>query len=149
MVIKMKENNELLEHIYQDAEMAYYTLEKLEEFLKEKDNKIKGLVEEIKEKYQEFMQQAESQLKKDKQEVVPEAMMTKWMAKMGIKKEVNIDNSDSSIADLLIKGISMGSINMEKKIKDYQESCNKEDLKLAKKFLEFQEDTIEELKEYL
>lgn len=149
MVIKMKENNELLEHIYQDAEMAYYTLEKLENFLKEKDNKIKGLIEEIKEEYQEFMQQAESRLEKDKQEIIPEDMMTKWMAKMGIKKEVKSDNSDSSIADLLIKGISMGSINMEKKIKDYEKTCNKEDLKLAKKFLEFQEDTIEELKEYL
>jgi hypothetical protein len=149
MVIKMKENNELLEHIYQDAEMAYYTLEKLEDFLKEKDNKIKGLIEEIKEEYQEFMQQAESRLEKDKQEIIPEDMMTKWMAKMGIKKEVKSDNSDSSIADLLIKGISMGSINMEKKIKDYEKTCNKEDLKLAKKFLEFQEDTIEELKEYL
>lgn len=145
----MKENNELLEHIYQDAEMAYYTLEKLENFLKEKDNKIKGLIEEIKEEYQEFMQQAESRLEKDKQEIIPEDMMTKWMAKMGIKKEVKSDNSDSSIADLLIKGISMGSINMEKKIKDYEKTCNKEDLKLAKKFLEFQEDTIEELKEYL
>lgn len=145
----MKENNELLEHIYQDAEMAYYTLEKLEDFLKEKDNKIKGLIEEIKEEYQEFMQQAESRLEKDKQEIIPEDMMTKWMAKMGIKKEVKSDNSDSSIADLLIKGISMGSINMEKKIKDYEKTCNKEDLKLAKKFLEFQEDTIEELKEYL
>lgn len=149
MVIKMKENNELLEHIYQDAEMAYYTLEKLEDFLKEKDNKIKGLIEEIKEEYQEFMQQTESRLEKDKQEIIPEDMMTKWMAKMGIKKEVKSDNSDSSIADLLIKGISMGSINMEKKIKDYEKTCNKEDLKLAKKFLEFQEDTIEELKEYL
>lgn len=149
MVIKMKENNELLEHIYQDAEMAYYTLEKLEDFLKEKDNKIKGLIEEIKEEYQEFMQQAESRLEKDKQEIIPEDMMTKWMAKMGIKKEVKSDNSDSSIADLLIKGISMGSINMEKKIKDYEKTCNKEDLKLAKKFLEVQEDTIEELKEYL
>lgn len=149
MVIKMKENNELLEHIYQDAEMAYYTLEKLEDFLKEKDNKIKGLIEEIKEEYQEFMQQAESRLEKDKQEIIPEDMMTKWMAKMGIKKEAKSDNSDSSIADLLIKGISMGSINMEKKIKDYEKTCNKEDLKLAKKFLEFQEDTIEELKEYL
>ena len=149
MVIKMKENNELLEHIYQDAEMAYYTLEKLEDFLKEKDNKIKGLIEEIKEEYQEFMQQAESRLEKDKQEIIPEDMMTKWMAKMGNKKEVKSDNSDSSIADLLIKGISMGSINMEKKIKDYEKTCNKEDLKLAKKFLKFQEDTIEELKEYL
>ncbi len=145
----MKENNELLEHIYQDAEMAYYTLEKLEEFLKEKDNKIKGLVEETKLEYLSFKERAESHLEKDNQEIVPEDIVTKWMAKMGIKKEVKSDNSDSSIADLLIKGISMGSINMEKKIKDYEKSCNKEDLKLAKDFLRFQEEKIEKLKKYL
>ena len=39
--------------------------------------------------------------------------------------------------------------NMEKKIKDYEKTCNKEDIKKTKKFLKFQEDTIEELKEYL
>ena len=36
----MKENHELVLHIYQDAEMASYTIHKLLVDLKEKDNKI-------------------------------------------------------------------------------------------------------------
>ena len=32
--------------------------------------------------------------------------------------EVKKDNSDSKIADILIRGFSMGNINMEVKIKD-------------------------------
>ena len=37
----MKENYELMEHIYKDAEMAVYTLTTLTNDLKDKDNKIK------------------------------------------------------------------------------------------------------------
>ena len=36
----MKENYELMEHIYKDAEMAVYTLTTLTNDLKDKDNKI-------------------------------------------------------------------------------------------------------------
>lgn len=43
----MNENNELLEYIYQNSEMAKYSLEKLINELKGKDNKIKKDVEEI------------------------------------------------------------------------------------------------------
>ena len=43
----MEEKNELILHIYQDAEMACYTINKLMDDLKEKDNKIKKLVENI------------------------------------------------------------------------------------------------------
>ena len=35
-------------------------------------------------------------------------------------KEVKKDNSDAAIADMLIKGVSMGSIEMEKKIKQIE-----------------------------
>ena len=71
------------------------------------------------------------------------------MAKMGINKEVKNDNSDSAIANLLIKGVSMGTIDMEKKIKDYAEEASDKDLELAKEFLKFQEKTIDIFKEYL
>ena len=71
------------------------------------------------------------------------------MAGTSIKKEVNNDNSDSSIADMLIKGISMGSIDMEKKIHAYDKDVNKEDLSMAKEFLKFQEKCIDKLKAYL
>ena len=70
-------------------------------------------------------------------------------AKMGIKKEVLHDNSDASIADMLIKGISMGTIDMEKKIENYKENVDKENLKLAKDFYQFQQENIEELKKHL
>lgn len=43
----MKENCELLEHIYKDSEMASYTLTKLIRNLKDKDNKIKKDLEDI------------------------------------------------------------------------------------------------------
>ena len=75
--------------------------------------------------------------------------MAKMSAKMGITKEVMADNSDASIADMLIKGISMGSIDMEKKIEVYKENVDKENMKWAKDFYQFQQDNIKALKKFL
>ena len=75
--------------------------------------------------------------------------MTKMMAKMGIKKEVMMDNSDSAIAKMLIEGLTMGSLEMHTKIKDYEKEVEKETVSLAKDFLKFQEEQMENLKKYL
>jgi len=145
----MKENNELILHIYQDAEMACYTIEKLINDLKEKDNKIKKTVEDILHEYQSWKQKSQKLLQKENAEISKNPLIAKIMAGKSITKEVNDDNSDSAIADMLIKGISMGSIDMEKKIHAYEKEVNKEDLSLAKEFMKFQEKIIEHLKEYL
>jgi hypothetical protein len=50
---------------------------------------------------------------------------------------------------MLIKGISMGSIDVEKKIKDYKDSVDNESLMIAKDFLKFQNNSINKLKNYL
>ena len=145
----MKENNELILHIYQDAEMACYTIEKLINDIKEKDNKIKKCVEDILHEYQNWKQKSKKLLQKENAEISKNSFMAKFMAGQGIKSEVSDDNSDAAIADMLIKGISMGSIDMEKKIHAYEKEVNKEDLDMAKEFLKFQERTIEYLKQYL
>jgi len=145
----MKEKNELLLHIYQDAEMGAYTISKLLEDLKEKDNKIKATLENTLKEYENFKTESKKYLEKDEAEIKENGIFSKMMAKMGINKEVKYDNSDASIADMLIKGISMGSIDMEKKIKDYQNEVSKDELDFAKKFLKFQEKTIEIFKDYL
>ena len=145
----MKENYELIEHIYKDAEMASYTLTKLIRDLKDKDNKIKKTLEDIMKEYESWKKKAMKYLKKGKAEITDSGVMAKMMAKMGIKKEVINDNSDSSIAKMIIKGVSTGSVDMEKKIKAYDKDVDKSDLKIAKEFLKFQEKTIDELKEYL
>ena len=145
----MKENNELVLHIYQDAEMASYTLTELLEDLKDKDNKIKQVLEDVLNEYEEWKSKTKKYLKKEKAEISETGIFEKMMAKMGISKEVKHDNSDSAIADLLIKGVSMGTIDMEKKIKDYEKEASDKDLELAKEFLQFQEKTIDIFKEYL
>lgn len=145
----MKHNNELLKHIYKDASMATYTITTLLENLKDKNNKIKNTTEKILKDYQEFETKAKELLEKNDEEPKGEGMMTKMMSSMGVTKEVNKDNSDSAIADMLIKGISIGSIEMERKIKDYSKEVDKKILKLAEDFLEFQANSIEKLKEFL
>lgn len=145
----MKENSELVLHIYQDAEMACYTISKLLTDLKEKDNKIKRVVESVLKEYEEWKNKAKKYLKHEHAEISENGMMAKMMAGMSIKKEVKSDNSDSAIADLLIQGVAMGTLSMEKKLKQYEGEADKKEITLAKDFLKFQEKTINTFKEYL
>lgn len=143
----MNEKLELYKHIYKDCEMSIFSLTKLLEELKEKDNKIKKDVEEILKGYERYFSEVKDVLEDCEQ--CENGMMAKMGASMGIKKEVKSDNSDTSIAEMLIQGVSMGSIDMEKKINDYKDIVDKKELKFAKDFLEFQEDVITGLKKYL
>lgn len=145
----MNETNELLEEVYKTAAMGRFSMMKLIEALKEKDNKIKGYLEELLEDYRNYEDQSKELLLKENIEPMEENAISKLMASMGIQKEVKGDNSDAAMAEMLIQGISMGSIEMEKQIKNYKDRVDKDDMKLAKKFLKFQEKAIEELKKYL
>lgn len=145
----MEEKNELLEHIYKDAYMASYSLQKLLDEIKNKDNKIKGDVEDILQKYQEFKEEVEELLKGNGEEVNDPNFFAKMGSTMGIIKEVKTDNSDSSIADMVIQGVSMGSIETEKKLKAYEKDIEKEYKNLAERFLKFQQKSIDKLKKYL
>ncbi len=145
----MKENYELIMHIYEDAQMACYTLCKLIEDLKEKDNKIKKTLEDILKEYTYYENESKKILEENKIELKEKGLMSKMMASKGIKKEVKKDNSDSAIAELLIQGISMGSLDMDKKISSYEKDTEKKYIKFAKDFLKFQEKTISNLKKYL
>ena len=145
----MTENSELILHIFKDAEMSAYTITRLIKDLKDKDNKIKKTLEDILKEYEEWKSTSKKYLKKHDAEISSNGMMAKMMAGMGIDKEVKNDNSDSAIADMVIKGISTGTVDMEKKLKQYRNEANEKELELAEKFLNFQEKAINILKEYL
>lgn len=145
----MNENCELLESIYKDAAMATYTLEELLKELNGKDNKIIKPCEDILKGYERYRDETKEKLLKLDSELKEESIMAKLGAKIGIMKEVITDNSDASIADMLIKGISMGSIDTEKKIGAYKENVDKNNIKWAKDFYQFQQDNIKALKKFL
>lgn len=145
----MNMHYELLEKIYKDASMGRFSTQKLLENLKGKDNKITGVVEAIFQDYSSFEQKAKEALIVQDKKPEEEGNMAKMMSSMGIFKEVLTDNSDSAIADLLIQGLSMGEIEMQKRVDNAGDDINKDDLKLAKDFLKFQQKAQKELKKYL
>lgn len=145
----MNRQCELLEKIYKDASMGRFSMQKLLENLKGKDNKIIGVVESIFQDYSSFEQKAKEALVAQDKKPEEEGNMAKMISSMGIFKEVLTDNSDSAIADLLIQGLSMGEIEMQKRVDNASDDINKDDLKLAKDFLKFQQKAQKELKKYL
>ena len=75
--------------------------------------------------------------------------MAKIGSSMGIKKEVDKDNSDASMAHLLTEGITMGIVDMETKLKNYKETVKEDVYNLGEEFLKFQQGEVEKLKEYM
>lgn len=145
----MNENNELLEYIYQTAEMGVFSTTKLIEDINGKENKIKKVIEGILKGYENFLKDSKKMLEKKKTEIKENSTFSKMGASMGIKKEVKEDNSDAAIAHMMIEGLTMGTVDISSKIKNYERDADKDILTLAKKFLKFQEESIEFLKKYL
>ena len=149
-MIQVDESLEIVNHIYKDSEMAISTLTKLSTTLEKKDNKIKDTVEDIIKGYERYFKEAKKILNKNNCKKEKNGIVSKVMANMGIDKEVKDDNSDSAISDMLIKGVSMGSIDLEKKLKKYKDKeIDDKVLELANDFKDFQDDIIKKLKEYL
>lgn len=145
----MDETNELLEIIYQDTYMASKNLEVLLEEIRYKDNKIKGSCEDILKEYEKYLKTTKKLLRSNKvkpRKVSPFALMG---AKMKMKKDVKTDNSDSKISDIIIQGLVMGVIDINKRIDNYKKDVNKDVLSLANDLLKFQKNSIDTLKEYL
>lgn len=145
----MNQNLELLEYIYQNAEMGVHTLTKLIKDLDGRENKIKKDVEEQLKGYEYYLEESKKLLEKNNVPLKGNSLMTKMMSAIGIDKEVTYDNSDASIAHMLIEGINMGIVDITSKIDNYEGSANDDNIDLAKKFLKFQQEQLEIIKKYL
>lgn len=143
------DNNELLEYIYQTVDMGVHSTNKLLQDLKGKDNKIIEVIEDIKKEYLSFEKDIKKIAKKHKVSLDDIGIMAKLGSSMEMKMEVMKDNSDSKIADMLIRGNTMGIIETEKNIHKFENKTEKDILKLANDLLEFQNNSVKKLKEYL
>ena len=145
----MDENNELMMHIYKTSEMGVYTTKTLLGYIKNKENKIKHVLESELKEYEKFMKVSKKVL--ERQSITPKGngLMSKVGSDMGIMMETIKDNSDPALASMLIEGITMGVVEMESKIKDYANVCDKKTIEFASDFLKFQENEVEKLKTFM
>lgn len=146
----MDVNNEMLTYIYQNAKMGESSCHDLIKILNGKDNKIKSMVEDELKEYEKIVKKASKMLdKRDIEHPKDKGMMAEMMSKVGMNVELMKDNSDARIADMLIKGFTMGNIDINKKIDRYEKEIDKEVLKLARELLDFGNKSIDKLKPYL
>lgn len=144
----MDETNELLMHLYETADMGVKSTKKLLKILKNKDNKIKSLLENELKQYENFYKEAKNLL--NKHSIKPcKKLMANIVANTTMQMEIDKDNSDSKIAEILSRGFIMGVTGLKKKISDYEKEASHKIIRLAKNLVIFQEKEIENLKEYL
>lgn len=144
----MDETNELLMHLYETADMGVKSTKKLLKILKNKDNKIKGVLENELKQYENFYKEAKNLL--NKHSIKPcKKLMANMVANTTMQMEIDKDNSDSKIAEILSRGFIMGVTGLKKKISDYEKEASRKIIRLAKNLVIFQEKEIENLKEYL
>lgn len=145
----MNEKNELLVFIHKNAEMGAFSTERLIKNLKTKENKIKVILENQHKEYKNFAKKSKKILKSNNIEVEENNILTKISSGMGIMMETMKDNSDAALAQMLIEGFTMGVVQVTTKISAYKKIVDRSTLNLAKKYLKFQEDEIEKLKEFM
>ena len=145
----MNEENELLEIMYKDCYMACKNMEVLLEEIKDKDNKIKGKLENILKSYEKYVKDIKKYLKSNKIKPKRVSKFALMGAKMKMKKDVKNDNSDSKISDIVIQGLVMGIIDINKRLDDYRSIVDKDIITMCENLLVFQQDSVNELKCYL
>ena len=141
------ETNELLNYVYENAKMGKESCDTLLKELDGKENKIIDAVEDILKDYKDFETRAKDMLNED--DATEPNMFARISASMGIKMKTKSDNSDANIADMLIQGLTMGELEISKKIENSKKNVSKEACNLACDFKKFQKNAIVKLKKFL
>lgn len=145
----MKSDFEIVNYVYKNAKMGKESTSSLLKSLENKDNKIVPVVSDILKSYEQFMQKSEKLLSSLSEKGKSFGLAATISADMGIKMQVLKDNSDAAIADMLIKGLTMGEIEMTKMLDTLAKDIDEDIKELVTDFKDFQSNAISKLKKYL
>lgn len=142
----MNENEELLNFIYKNSEMGVSTLGKLIDMVGEITFR-KQLTDQLAE-YRTFENSAKELISKYGAAEKGLSDVDKAKTYFTISMQTMTDKSNSHIAEMLITGSNMGIIESVKNLKKYP-AAEKEVRDLLQRLLEFEENNVQRLKEFL
>lgn len=143
----MNANAELLNYVYQNSQMGVDTLQQLMEIAE--DMTLKEFLEKQLADYEEFHKQARRMLNQSGYDEKGLNAFEKVKTYFMVNVQTMNDRSPSNIASMLINGSTMGIIDTVKKLHQYEHDAEKESVKLMKDLREFEEKSVEKLKEFL
>ena len=143
-----KVTKEFLDSLYKNVKMGADSI--IDLMPKVKDKEMRAEMTAELERYEKFSKNIRNILFKADEEPKEESFMAKAMAKMGIEMNTMMDSSTSHIAEMMIKGATMGVTDTTKLIRQYENTpCSEEALALARETVRYEEESIERLKKFL
>ncbi len=144
----MEKAPELLCYIYKNVKMGSDAI--VDMLPSVNDSKFKSALTEQLDGYEHFAKEAEKMLTPMGIKPMEEPMMKKMMSKVGIKMNTMMDSSIGHMAEMLIKGSTMGITDMTKHVREFEgEGCPESSLKLGRELITFEQDNIEKMKSFL
>lgn len=137
---------EMLTYVLQNAEMGCQGIASVRKSLK--DSRVDGVLCEHLIKYGKIYHCANNMLRNRGAEIHHVNSVTKAMTKYAAQRDLKRDASSSHIAEMMIKGNTMGVNKMSRHIRDY-DGKDPHVSKLAQKMLETEEENIKEMKVFL
>ena len=142
----MEQGNALLQFVHKNAEMGRGTIPQVLEVVEEPKLRtaLRGQLNE----YEAIANRAENLLQQ--RGIVPNETgeMREFMSGVMIRAKTLTDRSASHIAEMMIQGSTMGTIQMTRRLHTC-EAADGEVLLLAHKLLRTEESNIEQMKEFL
>ena len=139
-------NAQYLISIYQNTQTARQSIEDM--FPKFRSSKLKELMKEQEEKYRDFSNECISLAKKKNIKLKNNNLFQKSMLWMSINMSTLTNKSSSHIAELFLLGTVRGTIKLYKDLKS-NTGIDEEILDIAKRLLDFEEQSYDKIKSYL
>lgn len=137
---------DFLSEIYRGAKMGVETINRM--LSKVNDNKIYDELKYQLNSYDEIANEAYNELLKRSHEPKDISTMNKLSARMSVDINTLINNKPSHIADMLIKGNTMGVTGITKTLNSHQDA-DPQIQALADRFIKLEQDNIERLMKFL
>ncbi len=137
---------EFLNFIYKGADMGVIGIDNV--ITKVQNEKMEKLLKTEREEYENIKKETENVLKKYGRQTEEVGTMAKMSTKMMSEMEMLKDNSDQTIAKMMMEGSNKGVIEIQEKINNYKVK-DAEIIVLANKLKSTIENNIDDLKKYL
>ena len=142
----MNGNTELLNFVYQNAQMGVITIDQLINIVE--DEEFKAHLSAQLEEYRSIFSEARELLNKNGYEEKGISTCSKIKTYISVRIQTAGDATPSHVSEMLILGSNMGIIDAVKNLKTYLDA--EEDIRnLMKRLLAFEEENVQQLKDFL
>ncbi len=146
MVMKMKENIEFLNYIYQNAQMGVVGIDDIINKITDED--FENVIKEQKDDYETICKETSAIFKKYGKEEKELPMMAKVGSYIMSEMKTLTDSSTNMLAKMMIEGSNKGIIEITEQLNNY--SGDDEEIRtLANKLLKIEQKNLDNLKKFL